>query len=125
MSREITSTKGKYPNQNLPEGRHSFIVAKPVEKKFGKQGGEYFIWTLQYEGGIGQQILLPNMMGQLLRVLECTETEPDTFDWDTADQEGKAFMATVKLAPDNKDPKTIRQHMGDYAKIGKVIEIPF
>jgi len=116
MSREITNTKGKFANQELPEGRKRFIVSAPVEKKYGKKGGEYFIWTLQYDGGIGQQILLPNMMGDLLRVLGCQEVEPDKYDWDTNEQEGKAFIATVRLVPDKTDPKIVRQHMSDYAK---------
>lgn len=124
MSHEITNTLNKFANQELPEGRHKFIVAGPVVKKYGGKGGEFFIWKLQYDGGIGEQVLLPNMMGELLRVLECQETEPNIFDWDTADQEGKVFMATIKLAPDKKDPKVIRQHMSEYAKV-ETSDIPF
>lgn len=116
MSREITITKGKF-GEPLPEGRRRFVVAGPVEKKYGKKGGEFFVWKLQYEGGIGEQVLLPNMMGGLLRVLGCEETEPDKYDWDTNEQEGKAFIATVKLVPDRDDPKIVRRHMGEYAKV--------
>lgn len=115
MSREITDTKNKYANQELPEGRRRFVVAAPVEKKYGKKGGEFFVWTLQHEGGLGQQILLPNMMGELLRTLGCDEPEPNKFDWDTNEQEGKAFIATIKLVPDKNDSKIVRQHMSEYA----------
>lgn len=115
MSREITNTTNKFANQELPEGRRRFIIAGPVEKKYGKNGGEFFMWPLQFEGGLGQQILLPNMMGDLLRTLGCNEPEPNKFDWDTMEQEGKAFVATVKRVPDRKDPKIIRQHMSEFA----------
>lgn len=115
MSREITETTNKFADQNIPEGKHRFIVVGPVEKKYGKKGVEFFVWKLQYEGGIGQQVLLPNMMGGLLRALNCPEIEPNKFDWDTNEQEGKAFFATVKHVPDKMDPKIIRQHMGDFA----------
>jgi hypothetical protein len=33
----------------------------------------------------------------------------------TNEQEGKAFIATIKLVPDKNDPKIVRQHMSDYA----------
>lgn len=117
MSHELTDTENRFANQELPEGRRKFIVAGPVLKKYGKKGGEFFIWKLQYEGGIGEQVLLPNMMGDLLRILHCDEPEPNKFDWDTNEQEGKAFVATVKLVPDKNDPKIIRQHMGSYANV--------
>ncbi len=115
MSHEITDTKSKFVNQNLPEGRRRFVIMGQPEKKYGKKGGEFFVWKLQYDGGVGEQILLPNMMGDLLRTLGCDEPEPDKFDWDTAEQEGKAFIATIKLVPDSKDPKIVRQHMSEYA----------
>lgn len=115
MSREITDTTNKYVDQDIPDGRRRFIVAGPVEKKYGKQGGEFFIWKVQWEGGIGQQVFLPNMMGGLLKVLGCQEIEPNKYDWDTNEQEGKAFYATVKHKPDKKDATKIRQHMGDFA----------
>ena len=115
MSREITNTESRFPNRAIPEGRRRFIIAGPVEKKHGKKGGEFFVWKLQFDGGLGEQVLLPNMLGPLLRVLGCQETEPNIFDWDTNDQEGKAFLATVTLVPDSKDPKVVRQHMTEYA----------
>lgn len=117
MSHERTDTTNKYANQAIPEGRRKFIVAGPVVKKYGGKGGEFFIWKLQFDGGIGEQVLLPNMMAELLRVLGCDEPEPNLFDWDTNEQEGKAFMATVKLVADKKDPKIVRQHMSEYAVI--------
>lgn len=125
MSHEVTDTSNKYANQALPEGRRKFIVAGPVEKKYGKKGGEFFIWKLQFDGGIGEQVLLPNMMGPLLRVLGCSESEPNKFDWDTNEQEGKAFMATVKLVPDAKDPKVVRQHLAEIENVTEDSGIPF
>ena len=121
MSREITDTTNKYPNQDLPDGRNCFKV-ESIEKKYGKS--EFFVWKLKYDKGEGEQILLPNMMGGLLRVLKCEETEPNKFDWDTFEQSGKCFLATVSHKPDQKDPSKIRQHMSDFAPVDEN-EIPF
>ena len=115
MSREITDTKGKYNNDPLPEGRRLFIVAGPVEKKYGKNGGEYFVWKFQYPGGIGEQVMLPNMMAGLLRALRCEEPEANKFDWETTEQEGKEVVATVTFQPDKNDPSKMRQRMSDFA----------
>lgn len=123
MSREITDTTNKYANQEIPDGARIYKVLG-VEKKFGKNGGEFFIWKLAYDGGVGEQVLLPNMMGALLRAIGCTETEPNKFDWDTNDQDGKAFSATVSHKPDIKDPTKIRQHMSEFDVV-KSEEIPF
>jgi hypothetical protein len=65
------------------------------------------------------------MMAGLLRVLGCTETEPNKFDWDTTEQDGKAFWATVSHKPDAKDATKIRQHMGEFKPLEDEKEIPF
>lgn len=123
MSREITDTSNKFADESLPDGRNCFKVIS-ITKKYGNKGGEFFIWALQFAGGEGEQILLPNMMGGLLRVLKCTETEPNKFDWDTFEQSGKLFMATVSHKPDAKDPSIIRQHMSDFHEYEDA-QIPF
>jgi len=123
MSREITDTNNKYANQELPDGRNCFKI-ESIEKKYGKNGGEFFIWKLKHDKGEGEQVLLPNMMGGLLRALGCTETEPNKFDWDTFEQSGKCFLATVSHKPDQKDPSKIRQHMSEFAPV-KTDEIAF
>lgn len=125
MSREITDTTNKFANQDIPDGAQMFKVLG-VDKKYGKNGGEFFIWKLGYEGGTGEQVLLPNMMAGLLRVLGCTETEPNKFDWDTNEQNDKLFTATVSHKPDAKDASKIRQHMGDFENVQVADgEIPF
>lgn len=117
MPREITSTASKYESAPLPEGRRAFIVAAPPEKKYGKNtGSEYFKWKFQYDGGVGEQIMLPNMMAGLLRALECQEIEPNKFDWETEAVEGKCVIASVSISPDKKDPTKMRQHMSEFAK---------
>lgn len=125
MSREITDTKNKFTNQDLPDGEQDFMVVGDIVKKYGGKGGEFFIVTLQYPGGIGQQAFLPNMMGPLLRALGCDETEENKFDWDTQEQAGKKFKAKVSHAPDKKDKAIIRQHMSEIKRIGAVVEIEF
>lgn len=123
MSREITDTNSKYANKELPDGRNCFKV-ESIEKKYGQKGGEYFVWKLSHTSGEGEQILLPNMMGALLKALGCQEIEPGKYDWDTFEQYGKFFMATVSHKPDQKDPTKVRQHMSDFAKYEDA-QIPF
>lgn len=113
MSIEVTDTTNKYANQDLPDGARIFKVLG-VEKKYGKQGGEFFIWKLAYDGGTGEQVLLPNMMSGLLRAIGCDEIEPNKFQWDTNEQGGKLFSATVSHKPDAKDATKIRQHMSEF-----------
>ncbi len=125
MSREITSTFNKFANQELPDGKREFMVIGDVVKKYGKSGAEFFVLTVQYDGGLGQQMFMPNMMGPLLRALGCTEVEPNSFDWDTTEQVGKRFVATISHQPDKKDPTKIRQHMSDIEKVTNGKEIPF
>lgn len=123
MSRELTDTTNKYPDRDLPDGIWIFKV-KEIEKKYGKNNSEFFIWKLDWQDGSGEQVLLPNMMAALLRALKCTETEPNKFDWDTVEQTDKMFWATVSHAADAKDPTKIRQHMKDF-KTYEDTEIPF
>lgn len=124
MSREITFTKSRFANQELPDGRTAFRVLS-VDKKYGKKNNaEFFVWKLQHDKGEGEQLLMPNMMGGLLRVLKCTEVEPDKFDWDTFDQINKVFLATVSHKPDEQNSSVIRQHMGEFAPVDEN-DIPF
>lgn len=125
MSREITNTKSMFANQDLPDGRRLFMVVDDIVKKYGKSGAEFFIVTLQYQGGIGQQMFMPNMMGPLLKALGCQETEPNVWDWDTTEQAGKTFTATIAHQPDKKDPTKMRQHMSEIEKVKDEKEIPF
>lgn len=122
--REITDTTNKYADQEIPDGARIFRVVS-IEKRYGKStGAEFFVWRLAYEGGEGEQILMPNMMGPLLRVLGCKETEPNKFDWDTTEQTDKAFSATVSRKPDRKDPTKMRQIMSEFDAV-KAETIPF
>lgn len=123
MSREMTDTTNKYQNQDLPDGRTAFRVVS-VEKRYGKNNSEFFVWKLKHEKGEGDQLLMANMMAGLLRALKCDEVEPNKFDWDTFEQSGKAFLATVSHKPDDKNPTIIRQHMSEFAPIDEN-EIPF
>lgn len=125
--RETTDTSNKYGNgKEIEDGQFDFTVVS-VKKKYGgkDKNSPFFVWTLTY--GVNneevEQVLMPNMMGGLLKALSCTEIEPNKFDWDTDAQGGKQFTATVSHEPDKKDPSKIRQKMGDF----KAVEgsIPF
>lgn len=115
MSREQTDTNDSYPDKDIPDGTYEFKVIS-CQKKFGGKNKDkaFFVWKLQYEDLKGEQVLMPNKMGGLLKVLGCTEDKPGHFDWDTDAVEGKEFKATVSHAPDAKDPTKIRQEMGDF-----------
>jgi len=115
MSREITDTNKKFMNYDIKDGQHVFKILE-VRKQYGKKGGEFFIWKLEYgdEGLVGEQGFLPNMLGELLKTLNCTETEPGTYDWDTEEQVGKSFSATVSHKPDEKNPTVMRQRMSGF-----------
>ena len=117
MSHEITDTKSMFANQDIPDGKREFMIVGDIAKKYGKSGAEFFVVTLQYEGGIGQQMFMPNMMGPLLKALGNEETTPNVYDWDTTEQAGKKFSASISHAPDKKDPTKIRQHMSEIAKV--------
>lgn len=120
MTMESTDTnRGDNP---LPDGRRTFCVGHV--KRITKSSGDIYIWTLAYDGGEGVQILLPNMMGGLLRVLGATEVSPGKFDWETDLMDGKYFEATVSHGVDAKG--VMRQNMTDFAKItGKEDDVPF
>jgi hypothetical protein len=125
MTHEITQTSRSFADKDIPDGEHLFEI-QSVEKKYGKNGGEFFVWKLTYEGdGVGEQVLLPNMMAGLLRVLDCKEVEPNKFDWDTDEQSGKRFFGTVSHGPDYKNPEIIRQHMGEFKAVEEDAKIPF
>jgi len=117
MSREITDTTPKYDNQDLPDGRMEFMIIGDIEKKYGRNGGEYFIATLQYSSGIGKHLFMTSMLGPLLRAIGIPETEKNKFDWDTTEQAGKKFIATISHAPDKKDPAIVRQNMSEIKRI--------
>jgi hypothetical protein len=113
MSREITNTVNNFADYNIKDGQHTFKVLEVRSM----QDGRFYIWKLEYGGDhglVGEQLLMPNMMGDLLRVLACTEIEPNKFDWETGEQVDKTFSATVSHKPDKKDPTKMRQHMSGF-----------
>jgi len=122
MSREYTDTKSDLDNEPFPDGRQTFKVLS-VRKHMKGETKMYF-WELSYKDGEGTQLFLPNMMGDLLRVLGATETKKGEFDWETELMEGKVFDATVSHALDKKG--VMRQKMTDFAKsIQTEDDIPF
>lgn len=124
MTREITDTNDSYPDRDIPDGTYDFKVLR-CEKKYGgaKKDKPFYVWTLEYEGVKGEQILMPNMMGDLLRALGCPESKPGVFDWDTELVVNQVFKATVSHAPDRKDPNKIRQQMSEFKAVKE--DIPF
>lgn len=126
MSRETTDTSNNFSAKEIPDGTHIFTVLKVTKRYGGPQKDKpFFVWELEYEDKQGEQVLLPNMMGDLLRVLGCKETGPNKFDWDTEDIVNSQFKATVSHSPDKKDPSKIRQEMRDFNKFEAESEIPF
>jgi hypothetical protein len=111
--RETTDTNDSYPDRDIPDGTYTFKVESVVKRYGGANKDKpFYSWKLEYEGVKGEQVLMPNKMGDLLRVLKCTETEKGKFDWDTDMVVGKEFDATVTHETDKKG--VLRQQMGDF-----------
>lgn len=126
MSRETTDTSNNFSNKDIADGTYTFNVLKVV-KMFGgeKKDRPFYIWEVEYADHRGEQVLMPNMMGELFRILGCKETTPNKFDWDTDDVVNMKFTATVSHSPDKKDPSKIRQEMREFRKASEESEIPF
>jgi len=124
---ETIDTRGKYDTA-LPDGEREFRVEKISRKEKGET--VFYIWQVSFdgEGGereVGEQVFLPNMMGDLLRILGCEETAPKRFKWDKETLPGAYFIATVSHDPDKKDPSKIRQNMTGFKKGKNEDEVPF
>lgn len=124
---ETVNTRGQFDN-SLPDGEREFRVERIARKEKGTV--VLYIWELSFDGAgereVGEQVLLPSMMGELLRVLGCEEVTPNKFNWDRDLMPGKVFIATVSREPDKKDPSKIRQQMKGFKKSEKTgDEIPF
>lgn len=119
--RETTDTNSNFDNKDLPDGTRTWEIVQ-VRKQKG-----FYVWLLECEaeGLEGEQVLFPNNMGPLLRLLGCTETSKGVFDWDMDMVEGQKFIATVSHAPDKKDPTKIRQNMTDFKKAEEAADAPF
>ncbi len=110
---EETDTTNRFGNE-LPDGPNIFKI-KAIERFYNP--ADFWVFTLEYLGGEGEQTLFANMLGPLLRILGCEEIEPNKFRWDSELQINKVFKATVSHAPDKKHPEKIRQHMGAFEKV--------
>jgi len=126
MSREMTDTNSQF-NDAIPDGTYTFEVHKVIRKDLkGKVGYE---WSLDYaKDGVdcnGKQLLWPNQMGELLRLLGCKELSPGKFEWDTDLMEGQTFNARVFRQPDKKDPNKIYQMMDGFKKSKSEADVPF
>ncbi len=124
MSREQTDTNDSYPDKDIPDGTYEFKVLNVTKKMGGANKDKpFYVWKLEYEGVKGEQVLMPNMMGGLLKALGCMETAPGKFDWDTELVANQVFSAKVTHAPDKKDPSKMRQQMSDFRAVKE--EAPF
>ena len=100
MSMEMTDTNGEYPNKEITDGKHTFTIEKVVGKKLGNAYG--YVWTLEENTQLFEQVLFPNEMFPILKILGCKEASPGKFEWDTDEVKGKTFGVTVTHAADKK-----------------------
>src|SRR6266576_3007146 len=109
---ESIDTRGQF-DTSLPDGEREFRIEKITRKEKGQT--VFYVWQLSFDGEgdreTGEQVLLPSMMGDLLRVLGCKETARGKFDWDRDLLPGMSFIATISREPDKKKPEIIRQQM--------------
>lgn len=121
--REEIDTNDNYPDRDIPDGEYTFIIDKIVKRYGGKNKDvPFYSMKVKYEEIMGEQVLMPNKMRGLLKVLGCTETLPGKYDWDPDLMEGKMFNATIKHEVDKKG--TMRQQMVDF-KSAKEADVPF
>jgi hypothetical protein len=113
---ELIDTNSQYPDKKIADGKHTFTVEKVVGKKLGNAYG--YIWTLEENGILFEQVMFGNEMKDLLRILGCKEESPGKFQLDTDQVPGKSFTATVEHLVDKKG--TIRQK---FTKVED--EVPF
>lgn len=119
--RKTTDTNPKYSDKDIPDGEREFEVVSVTD---GPKGSDK--WLLEYDGDQeGEQLLWPNMEGELLRVLGFTEVSKGIFDWETDLAQGKKFIATVSHDPDKKKPDVIRQNMKGFKKSKSEADVPF
>jgi hypothetical protein len=109
-----TDTTNKYASE-FPDGPAIFKITN-IEKIYNP--AEFWVFHLtDSAGNKGKQTFFDNMLGPILRVLGCNETQTDFFEWDPDMQMNKFFKAIVSHAPDKKDKTKIRQHMGSFEKV--------
>lgn len=124
--KETIDTRGQF-DTSLPDGEREFRVEKIARKEKGET--ILYIWQVSFDGEgereTGEQVLLPSMMGDLLRVLGCKEVSPKKFDWDRETIPGAYFIATVSHEPDKKKPEVVRQQMTGFKKSKKSDDVPF
>ena len=115
---EIIDTRGD--NKDIPDGEYDFKVVHI--RKLEKNGNRFYAFEIETDGNRYEQVFFPNKMGELLKVLGCTETLPGQFSWDPDLMEGKTFHASVKHEADKKG--IIRQQMAGFKEV-KDESIPF
>lgn len=115
MSRETTDTNSAFPDKNISDGKHTFTVKSVVGKQLG--GAYGYVWKLEEDGKAYEQVLFPNEIGPLLKILECSETSPGKYDWETDAVVGKTFSVMVSHIPDKKKRDVIRQKFTDFDEV--------
>lgn len=124
---ETIDTRGQF-DTSLPDGEREFRVEEI--RRLEKGTTVMYVWRVSFdvngEREEGEQVLLPSMMGDLLRVLGCKEVSPKKFDWDRDLLIGTCFIATISREPDRKKPEVIRQQMTGFKKSDKNSDdVPF
>lgn len=120
---ETIDTSSQFPDRDIPDGTYTFRIEGIDRKEKGTT--VMYIFKLFYEGIHTEQLLLPSMMGPLLRILGCKETEKGKFKWDKDLLTGQSFVATVVHERDKKDATKIRQQMRDFKKSDMDADVPY
>lgn len=109
---ETTDTRGLYPEKNIKDGKHVFTVEKVVGKQLGSAYG--YVWTLEEDMQLYEQVLFGNEMGELLTILGFKKGDDGKYHWDTEEVKGKKFGVMVSHVPDKKKPDILRQKFSNY-----------
>lgn len=115
MTLETIDTSSAFPDKNISDGKHSFTVISVIGKQLG--GAYGYVWKLEEDGKLYEQVMFGNEMGPLLKILGCTEIAPGKYEMETDAMVGKMFSATVSHVPDKKKPDVMRQKMTEFDEL--------
>lgn len=119
------------PNQKkmLPEGRYQFEIVNDPDPRIGKNGGEYFVFSLliNFEDGSSRKFnhnITPweARFGELLHVLGGNKNDLGDVELDIEDISGMEFEADVIQVKDPKDPLVIREKLINFKPVRSIVE---
>lgn len=109
---EEIDTNSNFDSKKIPDGKHGFEIMDIRKVK------SLYVFDLSYDDGLrGEQTFFGNAMGPLLKVLECKETSPGKYMFNSDELKGKKFSAVVYRQPDKDDQTKVYQRMKEFDEV--------